>query len=115
MFSQEAEILVLVHRGDKDSITGRGRCVFLKGKLLFTERGKGQKLLEGGCFVQAKEQIHSITDEINYTEKTVRRGRGNPKFIEGKCTKSTKGGKADISIHVSKLLGFFRERKDGMS
>lgn len=43
MFSQEVEILVLaVHGGDKDSITGGGSYVFLKGKLLFKEGGKEQ-------------------------------------------------------------------------
>lgn len=104
MVSQEVEILVLVvHRGDKDSIIGGGSCVFLKGKLLFTEGGKGQKLLEGGCFAQ--EQIHSITDEINYTERTVRRGRGNPKFIEGKCTHQWWKGRHQHSCF--KTPGFF--------
>lgn len=43
VFSQEVEILVLaVHGGDKDSITGGGSYVFLKGKLLFKEGGKEQ-------------------------------------------------------------------------
>lgn len=81
MFSQEVEILVLaVHGGDKDSITGGGSYVFLKGKLLFKEGGKEQAETAWGgggrarrCFAQGKEKIYSITAEISYTEKTVRK------------------------------------------
>lgn len=74
VFSQ-VEILVLaVHGGDKDSTPGGGSCVFLKGKLLFKERGKEQKeTASGKMFCPGKEKIHSITAEINYTEKIVRK------------------------------------------
>lgn len=68
MFSQEVEILVLaVHGGDKDSITGGGSCVFLKGKLLFKEEGKNrQKLLGGDVLPRGRRkyivsQLRSIT------------------------------------------------------
>lgn len=72
MFSQEVEILVLaVHRGDKDSITEGGSCVFLKVKLLFKEGEKEQtETVWGGYFAQGKKKICSITAETNYTEKT---------------------------------------------
>lgn len=51
MFVQEVEILVLaVRQGDKDSITGGGCCVFLKGKL-FKKGGREQtETVWGRCF-----------------------------------------------------------------
>lgn len=105
MFSQEAEILVLaVHGGDKDSITGGGNCVFLKGKLLFKEGGKEQTETSwGGCFAQGKEKINSITAEINYTEKTVRERDGESVGRIQSLWKEnapTKGGMAEIGIQI---------------
>lgn len=86
MFSQ-VEILVLaVHGGDKDSTTGGGSCVFLKGKLLFKQEGKEQtETAWGKMFCPGKEKIHSMTVEINYTEKIVRkRDEGGSKVCRKK-------------------------------
>lgn len=66
-----------MHGGDKESFTGEGSCVFLKGRLLFKEGGKKpDRNCLGKHFAQGKEKIHGITAEINYTEKPERKRDG---------------------------------------
>lgn len=91
MFSQEVEILVLaVHRGDKDSITEGGSCVFLKGKLLFKEGGKEQTETVWGDILPRRRRKYVVSQLRLIILKRLRKRNcnseeGNPKLVEIKC------------------------------